>query len=445
MAANFTAANFGATRGATQALAAFGRNERGSIAMIFGLMLMVLMSVTGLALDYGRVLMARRTLAEATDSAALAAGRALTDGTLTQAEAEAIATAYFNENAKELSKIKAMVPVPAITTNMGNSTVTVTASADVPMTFMGVVGYKKVAVPATSTVAFDSRDLEVGMALDITGSMSGTPPGGGPRKIDGLKAAFKSFAETLIPASQQLGRKVRIGVAPFSASVNLGSYAGKASNFRSADKCVTERETATYTGSAPSFGNYFDVEADGNKDIDPTEGFGKNPYFCPSQPIMPLTDDRDALIKAVDKYKEGGFTAGHIGTQWGWNLVSEDYAGFWGGNSAPAPYADTQGAKPKLIKAVILMTDGIFNTSYHHDQAKKQALELCTAMKDKGILVFTIGFGLGNSGSELIAKQTLQTCATPGVQYFADASNSAQLDAALKSFAQVLTRLRLAQ
>jgi len=431
---------------ATRTLADFGRNERGTIAMMFGLMLMVLMSVTGLALDYGRILMARRTLVEATDSAALSAGRALTDGTLTQAQAEQIATAYFNENAKGLAKVNATVPVPAMSTNTANSTVTVTASVDVPMTFMGVVGFKKVTVPVTATVAFDTRDLEVGMALDITGSMSGFPSGGGPRKIDGLKTAFKSFAETLIPATPQLGRKIRIGVAPFSASVNLGNYAGKASNYRSADKCVTERETATYTGTAPSFGNYFDVAADGVKDIDPTEGnVGQALYYCPSQPILPLTDDRTALINAVNAYQVGGYTAGHIGAQWGWNLISEDYAGFWGGAAAPAPYSDTQGAKPKLIKAVILMTDGIFNTSYHHDQAKKQALELCTAMKDKGVLVFTIGFGLGNTGSELVAKQTLQTCATPGPQYFADASNSAQLDAALKSFAQVLTQLRLAQ
>lgn len=434
-----------AASSAAHLLAGFGSNERGTVAMIFGLMLMVIMSVTGLAIDYARVLTVRRAMMEAVDAAGLAAGRALTDGTISKAQADAMALAYFNENGKSLKKLLPILPTPVVAIDVANSTVTVTASADVPMTFMAVAGFKKITVPTVSKIAYDSKDLEVGMALDITGSMGGYPPGGGPRKIDGLKAAFKSFAETLIPASQQLGRKVRIGVAPFSASVNLGKYAAKASNFRSVDKCVTERETATYNGSAPSSGNYFDVDADGKNDIDPTEGINKGAYFCPSQPVMPLTDDRDALIKAVNKYQEGGFTAGHIGTQWGFNLVSEDYAGFWGGNAAPAPYADTQGAKAKLIKAVIIMTDGIYNTSYHHDEAKKQALALCTAMKDKGILVFTIGFGLADTGSELVAKQTLKACATPGTQYFADASNSAQLDAALKSFATVLTKLRIAQ
>ena len=98
-----------------------------------------------------------------------------------------------------------------------------------------------------------------------------------------------------------------------------------------------------------------------------------------------------------------------------------------------------------VVKAAIIMTDGIFNTAYHSDIARNQALAMCTAMKAKGILVFTIGFGLGNVGSEIVAKQTLKDCATPGDRYFADASNTAQLDAALQSFASTLGQLRIAQ
>lgn len=429
-----------------QTIATFQRNERGSIAILFGLIVMVVISIAGLALDYGRILLARHALSDAVDAAGLAAGRAMMDGKLTAAEVDQIARSYFNQNATDLAKVQTKIPVPVISPNITDSTVTVSAQVDVPMTLMAIAGFKKVNVPVTSTIAFDSKDLEIGMALDITGSMGEVPPGGGPRKIDGLKAAFKSFAETLIPASPQAGRKIRIGVAPFAAAVNLGKYAGAATGNRSVDGCVTERVSATYTDKSPSAGGTFDVAADGTKDIDPTEGnVGNNLYACPSQAVVPLTDDRAALIAQVNKYKEGGFTAGHIGTQWGWNLVSEDYAAFWGGKSAPAPYSDAQGAKPKLIKAVILMTDGIFNTAYHHDEARKQALALCDGMKAKGIVVFTIGFGLGNFGSELVAKQTLQACATPGSLYFADASNSAQLDAALQSFATVLTQLRLSK
>jgi hypothetical protein len=61
------------------------------------------------------------------------------------------------------------------------------------------------------------------------------------------------------------------------------------------------------------------------------------------------------------------------------------------------------------------------------------------------VLVFTIGFGLGNSGLELTAKNLLKSCATPGAQYFADVQSSSDLDVALQSFASTLGKLRIAQ
>ena len=90
---------------AAQTLATFGRNERGSIAILFGLLIMVVMSIAGLALDYGRILLARHALADAVDAAGLAAGRALMDGKLTAAEVDAMAITYFNHNFTRLRKI----------------------------------------------------------------------------------------------------------------------------------------------------------------------------------------------------------------------------------------------------------------------------------------------------------------------------------------------------
>ena len=64
-------------------------------------------------------------------------------------------------------------------------------------------------------------------------------------------------------------------------------------------------------------------------------------------------------------------------------------------------------------------------------------------MKAKGVVVFTIGFGLGTTPAELIAKQTLRTCASTGPEFFADASNANDLDAALQQFATILGKLRV--
>jgi hypothetical protein len=43
------------------------------------------------------------------------------------------------------------------------------------------------------------------------------------------------------------------------------------------------------------------------------------------------------------------------------------------------------------------------------------------------------------------AKQTLEQCATPDAEYYADASDAKQLEAALSKFAQKLNALRLSK
>ena len=425
----------------------FRNDERGSIAIIFSLVIIVFCLFAGLAVDFSRLILAKRTLQDCADAAALAAGRTLVNGSNTaEADAIIVGKAYFADNGKQLARAGAVSPIPDIYPDKNTNSVVVQATGNVPLTFMALAGYPSMAIPVSSTVTFDNKDIEVGMALDITGSMNQFPPGGGPRKIDGLKFAFKKFAETLVPATPQATHLVRVGVVPFSASVNLGAYAKDASDSRSTDGCVTERSVASYDDKSPVNGGYFDVAADGVNNIDPTEGgVGSARYFCPGPSIMPLTSDRQSLIDAVNNFSPGGYTAGHLGVQWGWNLISPDFGNFWGGNSKPASYALTLGSNPKLLKAMILMTDGIFNTSYHDDIARNQALAMCTAMKNKGVLVFTIGFGLGNTGLEAVAKQTLRDCATTGPQFFADASNANDLDAALQQFATVLGKLRVSQ
>jgi von Willebrand factor type A domain len=162
--------------------------------------------------------------------------------------------------------------------------------------------------------------------------------------------------------------------------------------------------------------------------------------------VIPLTNDKDALIKAVKSFKPDFSTAGHIGAQWAFNLISEKWGGVWG-SGAPAPYSQTQGNKPKLVKAVILMTDGIFNMSYHNGMARSQALSLCSAIKDqsnKNVVVFTIGFGLGG---DPVAIKTLKDCATPSStnEYFVNANDSGELDRALQKFAGKLGDLRISR
>ena len=353
------------------------------------------------------------------------------EGKLSDDEIVTLADAYFDKNVAHARNM-GTIDTPAITIDRTTGIVTIDVAAKVAMTVSRVGGFKEMAVPVTSTAVYKQRDIEVGMALDITGSMADRI--NGTRKIDALKSAFELFADRVIPDRQDAGHRARIGLAPYSAGINLGSYAGPASNYRSKDGCVTERKSGTSTDATDPF--Y--VKADGSKDIDPTEG--ASTYTCPVSVLNPLSDDKDALIKAVDQYQPDGFTGGHFGAQWAWNLISDKWDGVWGGDSQPDSYEEVQ--EGKLLKAVVLMTDGIFNTAYHGGKSSQQAIALCNAMKQKGVVVFAVGFGLG---SDPTAINTLQTCATQGAGYFANASNQEELEAAFSQFAGKLSELRISK
>jgi Flp pilus assembly protein TadG len=418
----------------------FNTSEEGSVAILFGLLTFTMFVVSALAIDYGRVLDMRSRIASSVDAASLAAGKAMLEGKLTDAEIITVATKYFDEDVKPVTGM-GKVGALEIKIDRDNGTVDIDVKSSVKMTVGRVAGIEKMDVPVSSSATFQQKDIEVGMALDITGSMNDVA--GGVRKIDGLKKAFENFAEKLIPDHPADGQNVRIGIAPYAASVNLGNYAGKATDGRSKDGCIVERRDGSFSDAAvipDKIGSTtnltaFQVESDGKQKVN-----------CPPATVIPLTSDKDALIRAVKRFQPDASTAGHIGTQWAFNLISEKWGGVWG-SGAPAPYSETMGTKPKLVKAVILMTDGIFNTQYHGGTSRDQALKLCSAIKDqsnKNVVVFTIGFGLGG---DPIAIKTLRDCATPSAtnEYFVNAANADELDRALQKFAGKLGDLRISR
>ena len=396
----------------------FQKKEDGSIAIMFGLSFVMLFFVLGMSIDYGRAVTAAGKLGGAVDAAALAGAKGLVEQGLTKAQAEAVALAFFNNDTKGSLRSYSNIPSPVITADPSNKSVTVSITATVPTLFVRVSNINSVEVYKTATVGFDAKDVEVGMALDNTGSM-GSPSGSGGTKIDALKAASKNLFDTLIPDNPG-ARHVKIGLAPFAASVDAGSYARTVTNNQS-NSCVVERTgPAAYTDAVPSFGSFL------NK--------GTN---CPAATVLPLTDDKNLLKSQVDTFTAGGSTAGHIGIAWGWYLISPTWSSIWPSASTPAPYND-----PKTLKVMVLMTDGMFNTQYYNPlNSSGQALNLCADMKAKGVEVYAILFK--PDPAEVAAATTLlQTCSNDANHFFL-ASDGAGLDAAFRTIATKINNLRL--
>jgi hypothetical protein len=287
-------------------------------------------------------------------------------------------------------------------------------------------------MPLVSVAKFDQKDIELALALDITGSMCQPCS-----KIAALKDAVGDLLDIMLP-DQGTSNKVRVAFAPYSSGVDAGSYANAATGGRSTNGCTFEREGPAPNGDqAPGNGNYLKIAGD------PGVTAGAE---CPrGSPVVGLSDDKRMLRNTVRSYDARGTTAGHLGAQWAWYLVSPNWGGVLGSESAPAPYKDG-----KTVKAVVLMTDGANNTlggrnygngSAQARQSDDRVRQICTSMRDGAhdIIVFTVGFQLGGDANAL---NLLRDCAGASSRFF-PAEDRNELRAAFIEIATQLTSLRL--
>ena len=211
--------------------------------------------------------------------------------------------------------------------------------------------------------------------------------------------------------------------------------------------CVTERTGANaYTDTAPASAR-----------VGRNYPGGSNP--CLEAEIQPLTSDKATLKSAIDSYDVEGSTAGQIGIGWGWYMVSPNFNSLWPSNGAAAyNTADT-------LKAVIIMTDGEFNTPYcsgvisrdagsgSGNNSEKidcgadngnpfdQGRAMCAAMKNRGVLVYTVGFQITAGGD---AASMLQACASSPSSYYL-AGSGGDLSDAFAAIGRDITQLRISK
>lgn len=222
--------------------------------------------------------------------------------------------------------------------------------------------------------------------------------------------------------------------------------ASNAQRVHQASTCVTERTgDEAYTDVAPS--------------SDPV-GFNypstSNP--CPVNEIVPLTSNKTTLHDAIDDFVITGSTAGHMGAAWGQYMLSPEWGYLWPTESRPGDYNTRS-----LFKVAVYMTDGDFNTAYcdgviandstsgsgsssdhincaaENGTSFEQARAYCQAMKDNGVMIYTIGFEVGSLSA---AQSVLQDCATsPSHVFFA--SGSAELQDVFQAIARSINEVRL--
>lgn len=220
--------------------------------------------------------------------------------------------------------------------------------------------------------------------------------------------------------------------------------------------CVSERPRGNTAPSdrAPASGSWLGRVAVGTDNT------------CPDATYFPLTDDASALRASINSYRAAGSTAGQVGIEMAWYSVSPTFGSVFGSSSRPNPFDTSQ-----TIKAVVLMTDGEFNTPFckgviardagtgsGSDSNKincnatngdgfEQSVAICSAMRAQGIVVYTVGFNLGSSrgwpGIDT-AYEVMENCATSNEHFF-PAATGTDLREAFKSIGRDITRLRIAR
>ncbi len=425
---------------------------------LFGLLLIPTLAVVGATMDFANAYSLKGKLQRALDAASTAVCSSGTEATPEEIiraylgadfEARGLSLLPAPEEGQEPSLQVSDVTLKNAAFDPMTGTLTPELDTKAPTTLLKLIGVDEIDLNIQSQVACAGKRLELSMVVDVTGSMDDAIAG--KKKIDSLKEAALDVVD--IFRSGMARGTARLALVPFSSAVNVGDMARDARGvteggvselqglatirFRdkndynnliewSATQCVSERVgPEAYSDAAPG--------CNGNSCLAPVGHVYTPDGSCPVGPqIMPLTTDAAAIETAINGYTASGSTAGHIGTAWGWYLLSNKWSSLLPAGSKPE-VGDTE----ELIKATIIMTDGQFNTQYaegvddqwtwnsaNNGVSADQFDQLCAKMKDPDgdgiynnddIIVYTIGFGIGESSPE---GSRLKACATDNTKYF---------------------------
>ena len=232
----------------------FGRDESGAFAMIFAVMAIVLIATAGATVDFTELQQSRTRAQVALDAAALALQPNIyTDTTVgIQQKAQALLSNRLADGVSTWPSCNvtsplntppcATVTTPSVDTT--NGVLKLTANLIVPTNFVDMVGVQSMPAQIVSASTRKKLALEVAMVLDNSGSMDFTM-GYNSNVGGGLPTRMQTLQSSAICASNILfygvstcsastsgltaNPNVKMGLAPFTQEVNIGSSNANAS------------------------------------------------------------------------------------------------------------------------------------------------------------------------------------------------------------------------
>ena len=453
-----------------RSLGAFRTASAGNVAITFALASLPVVGTVGFAVDYSHANSVKVAMQAALDSTALMLSKNAATATNSNLQTEALN--YFN--ALFTRPEATNVQIAATYTASGGSQVVVTGSANVPTSFLGIIGYDNIVVNGSSTAKWGSSRLRVALVLDNTGSMAQDG------KMTALKSATKGLLTQLQNAAGTNG-DVYVSIIPFSKDVNVGSanYNGTwidwddweaangswqntstcsggrsrrgrsrcnnsqtwvPANHNTWNGCITDRDMdydQLVTAPNPADATLPAAQA---STLYPADQYGN----CPLA-MMGLSYNWTAMNSLVDQMYPKGTTNQPIGLVWGWlSLV--------GGGPLTAPAKDSS---YKYTDVIVLMSDGLNTQDRFYSQQTPidhrmvqtgNGSGTCANIKNSGVTIYTVQVNTGGDPMSTL----LQSCAG-GPDKFNDPSkfwmvtSSSGLGTVFNAIGTNLTQLRVAK
>tara|TARA_R110002020_G_scaffold406378_2_gene616446 strand:- start:91535 stop:92893 length:1359 start_codon:yes stop_codon:yes gene_type:complete len=440
-------------------------DTRGNIAIIFALSIVPILSIVGVAIDTQMTMTQKNKVQAVIDNAVIYGSRSMQGG-MSRADVTKEVNTYVAALLKQQDGNLTCTGV-AMEYVDGKQDINATILCSQPTTLSNLFGQTKMDFRVRSGSTYGIGKLEVAFVFDVSGSM------GNNGKMSDLKVAARDAIDTLMPADSNLANPddVRVAMTTYDTMVNAGSYftavTGKNKNRTESVTTVEWQEVCVNfkrNGDCKKNGyEWQQVEVTDSVSINNTcvqervgaqaytdEAPGKNAWLepggvyysngslrartCNSIGPLPLTNNKNTLYGYINNLNDYGSTAGHMGVAWGWYLLAPSWSSVWPVASKPLPYDE-----PDAAKAMIMMTDGEFNSSFadelgnSFDQAKKQ----CDAAKEKGIVIYTVAFQAPKQGQDILSY-----CASSADFAFTP-DNGQELQDAYKMIAQSISDLRI--
>ncbi|MES2906856.1 MAG: TadE/TadG family type IV pilus assembly protein [Pseudomonadota bacterium] len=399
-----------------QHLKTFFDNTKGNVAIIFAIVLVLIIGVSGAAVDYSNLNKSRADAQNMADAAALAGSKAkAADEDVEKAVLDSIAANRTSGLYFKSEEVKITQTAHAVKVDYYNV---------MPTTLMNVVGIHEMQLSVTSTVsASQEKYVDFYLLLDVSGSM-------------GIGA---TAADRAILASTQN--------CVFACHTTGGGSSGatlRIDALKTATKNLINTVSENQTGM-----NHF--------------RFGIYPFVREMVPLFNLSSDLNSARNAVDSLSTDAMTPYPYGS--GGTMLETALQQM---NSAV--YSTGDGSSPsEAMSVVIFVTDGLtddqtFNGSWSSPNPNNRIHALnsaaCSPIKSRNILMMVLNVeyqymdlsmpGVIEDGTQLIQTNAalpfvapaLQACASQGLYFRADVPS--EINHAMQSmFAHLLDRVRI--